>query len=91
MSFFLYTATVYLIGFIVSVQASPYLSSLTDSRILFQSGSWILPITHHHHFAPFQVAFVQGDAGYNSMSGWSDSIGLGGGFQREGMTAFIES
>jgi hypothetical protein len=60
-----------------------------------QSGSWLFPITHHHHFAPFQVSFSQSDLAHNTMGSWGEGVvvagGLGGGMVREGLSGWMES
>lgn len=49
-------------------------------------------MTHHHHFAPFQVSFSQGDMAHNTLWGEGVAIGgLGGGMAHEGLRGFVES
>ncbi|GAA5889951.1 hypothetical protein JCM5296_003659 [Sporobolomyces johnsonii] len=90
-------------GYIVSyfpTSARPYVAQVLDSSITFMlytatvylagvvSGSYVLPINHHHHLAPFSVMFsAQDSTAYNSMSWEGLAVGSSGngGLAREGL------
>ncbi|GAA5951496.1 hypothetical protein JCM21900_001584 [Sporobolomyces salmonicolor] len=94
-------------GYIVSyfpTSARPYVAQVLDSSITFMlytatvylagvvSGSYVLPVNHHHHLAPFSVMFsAQDSTAYNSMSWEGLAVGSSGngGLAREGLGHFL--
>ncbi|CEQ38867.1 SPOSA6832_00319, partial [Sporobolomyces salmonicolor] len=84
--------------------ARPYVAQVLDSSITFMlytatvylagvvSGSYVLPVNHHHHLAPFSVMFsAQDSTAYNSMSWEGLAVGSSGngGLAREGLGHFL--
>ncbi|SCV68675.1 BQ2448_796 [Microbotryum intermedium] len=58
--------------------AKPYVAQILESSLtfcLYSGGTLLTPISHHHHFTPFQVQFGAGDVTHNTL--WGEGMVLG--------------